>query len=136
MLAEASVWQALGVVVTGLSLLYAVGAGLIKLYFDKSSKLEKLKESIISEKIRELKTETAAHSRSIRSVEKSIDSAKVEIISAIKDIKANNAALHSLKSSLEDFIKQTDMRIKRIEQGEFIKIGDNAWILRTKNGKS
>lgn len=112
--------------------LYILGSKLVGLYFDKSDELEKLKADQIKRAITKLERTMEVQSRELNEAKEMVRIAELSIVKARNDINENSFKLDNIMKKVDNFTEATNKRINQMERGEWIRIGENTWMLKGK----
>lgn len=113
---------------------------LLSVYFKQQERLEKLKDSMLAQRISELDTTVTHLKEAMQAMEKRMESVESVFNVAAKDLEENRAALGGLTSSLKSFVDESKSRLNALElqlaRAKVIKHGADTYIFKGEKKKS
>lgn len=113
---------------------------LLSVYFKQQERLEKLKDSMLAQRISELDATVTHLKEAMQAMEKRMESVESVFNVAAKDLEENRAALGGLTSSLKSFVDESKSRLNALElqlaRAKVIKHGADTYIFKGEKKKS
>lgn len=112
---------------------------LLSVYFKQQERLEKLKDSMLAQRISELDSTVTHLKEAMQAMEKRMESVESVFNVAAKDLEENRAALGGLTSSLKSFVDESKSRLNALElqlaRAKVVKQGADTYIFKGEKKK-